>query len=263
MIIRRIREQAVKHSWFGVAVDIGILIIGIFLGLQANNWNDARIERGEADQYRSQIISSLRANESDMLARASFYRQVRSHALAALEVLHDPRSHPGEAFLVDAYLATDTNRRPLERAAYDEMVGSGIGRDSIGLETRSKMAAYYAQVPQFNENVLSITPYKDRLRRSMIYSVQQRIAERCGDLVRTLPTGVQIVSMPVHCSVGLEHATVAAAVARLKATDELDFDLTRQLADLDQKLSLFNRYARLAHELRVDLETSRDQSSRA
>lgn len=256
MVVHRIRDQVAKHNWFAVGVDLAVLVMGVFLGLQANNWNASRLENGQAREYRSEIIASLRANEADMLARGTYYGQVRTHALAALEMLQNSRSRPGEAFLVDAYLATNTNRRPLERSAYDEMIASGVGRDAVGLATRSQMAAYYAQVPQFNENVLSITAYKDRLRRAMIYSVQQRISAQCADSIRTLPNGVQIVSMADSCRVGLEPKTIAAAVRRLDATQDLDLDLTRQVADLDQKLMLFRRYARLAHELRVSLEAA-------
>jgi hypothetical protein len=256
MVSRRIRDEAAKHNWFGVAVELAIVIIGVFLGLQANNWNIARSESAEARQYRAQIVSSLRANETDMLARAAYYRQVRTHALAALAALESSPPRTDESFLVDAYLATNTNRRPLERSAYDEMISSGVGRDRIGLQTRSEMAAYYAQIPQFNENVLSITEYKDTLRSAMTYSVQKRIAEECRDVVRTLPTGVQIVSMPAECHADLEPKAAAGAIARLKGTPALDRDLTRQLADLDQKLVLFKRYARLAHDLRSKLEAA-------
>ena len=256
MVIRRIREEAIKHNWFSVAVELAIVMMGVFLGLQANNWNIARTESAQAQQYRAEIVSSLRANEADMLARAAYYRQVRAHALAALKVLESSPSRPTKAFLVDAYLATNTNRRPLERSAYDEMISSGVGRDNVGLQTRSAMAAYYAQIPQFNDNVLSITGYKETLRRAMTYPVQQRISNECTDIVRTLPTGVQIVSMAANCDVELEAKLAAAAIARLKQTTGLDLDLTRQLADLDQKLLLFNRYARLAHDLRVKLEAA-------
>ena len=141
MLIRRIRDQAVRHNWFGVAIDVAIVIVGVFLGLQANNWNAARAERAEAREYRSEIVSDLRANEADIIARSAFYGQVRAHALAALQALEDPHSQLGESFLVDAYLAADTNRRPLVRSAYDEMVDSGIGRDSVGLATRSNLRA--------------------------------------------------------------------------------------------------------------------------
>jgi len=255
VVIRRIRDQAVEHNWFAVCVDLAIVVVGVFLGLQASDWNTARIEKGEAREYRSEIIASLEANEADMLARAAYYEQVHAHALAALNILSHAKSRPGEQFLVDAYLATSTNRRPLERSAYDEMIASGVGRDEIGLATRAQMAAYYAQIPQFNENVLSIAPYKEQLRRTMIYSVQQRIAKSCADDVRTLPSGVQIVSMPGSCEVRLDPETVTTAINQLKSNHDLSLELTLQLADLDNKLGLFRRYATLAHELRVNLQS--------
>ena len=38
-MIHRIRADAAKHNWFAVAVDLGIVGAGVFLGIQASNWN--------------------------------------------------------------------------------------------------------------------------------------------------------------------------------------------------------------------------------
>jgi hypothetical protein len=261
MVIRRIRGHAMNHNWFAVAVDLAIVVVGVFLGLQANNWNASRLNNAEAREYQAQIISNLRANEADMRDRAAYYSQVRDHAVAALDALQAPKPLLGERFLVDAYLASSTNRRPLERSAYDEMVGSGVGRGTLGLRLREQMSAFYAQIPQFNDNVLSIAPYKETLRRSMLYSVQHRIGETCIDRVETAADGVQTVAMPTDCQVRLDHALVDAAVRGLEASPELEPDLTRQITDLDQKLYLFRRYGRLAHDLRIDLERGMSMAS--
>ena len=49
MVIRRIRDHVASHNWFAVAIDLGIVVVGVFLGTQANNWNEARIERQDAN----------------------------------------------------------------------------------------------------------------------------------------------------------------------------------------------------------------------
>ena len=41
-MIRRIREHVAHHNWFAVAIDLAIVVIGVFLGTQASNWNQTR-----------------------------------------------------------------------------------------------------------------------------------------------------------------------------------------------------------------------------
>ena len=69
------------------------------------------------------------------------------------------------------------------------------------------------------------------------------------------PSGTgQTATPPARCEPQLDPRQIALAVSRLKSTSELDLDLTRLVADLDQKLALFNRYAQLARDLRSDLQ---------
>ena len=35
-------EQMKKHHWGGVLIELVIVIVGVFIGLQVNNWNQAR-----------------------------------------------------------------------------------------------------------------------------------------------------------------------------------------------------------------------------
>jgi len=45
MVLHRMRGHVTNHNWFAVAIDVVIVVVGVFLGLQANNWNQDRIER--------------------------------------------------------------------------------------------------------------------------------------------------------------------------------------------------------------------------
>ena len=50
MVARRIREHVASYNWFAVLVDLIVVTIGVFIGIQASNWNSARIERDEVDR---------------------------------------------------------------------------------------------------------------------------------------------------------------------------------------------------------------------
>jgi len=66
MIIRRMAEAIREQNWFTVVIEILIVVIGIFLGLQVTEWNDERRARGEEQQYlarlQSDISSSIGSN---------------------------------------------------------------------------------------------------------------------------------------------------------------------------------------------------------
>lgn len=42
MILRRIKAHVEKENWFAVGIDFCIVVIGVFIGIQVANWNDAQ-----------------------------------------------------------------------------------------------------------------------------------------------------------------------------------------------------------------------------
>lgn len=254
MVVRRFREHVAKQNWFGVAIDVAIVVVGVFLGLQANNWNAARIEQAAIRDYRAEVIENLRANEISIGDQLDYYRQVSDHAVAALQVLETPGASMDEQFLIDAYQATQVRQRLLAHTAYDEMKSAGLGRMIAGPQVRARLTAYYSQLPQINDATLSVTAYRDRVRRAMPHNVQTRIRERCGDKIRLLPGGVVGSVLPQRCAMGLTQVEIDQAAARLRATLELNQDLTRRIADLDQRLRTLQLLQNRAQDLRSQLE---------
>ncbi len=47
MILRRITEHVKTQNWLAVAIDFVIVVGGVFIGIQAANWNAARAERAD------------------------------------------------------------------------------------------------------------------------------------------------------------------------------------------------------------------------
>ena len=255
-MLRRFREHAAKQDWFAVGVDVAIVVIGVFLGMQANNWNEDRIERSEAREYRAQIIDNLRTNEADVAARAHYYRQVRAHAIAALNALKQPNAPLGEPFLIDAYQASQVWQRPFERTAYDEMQASGVARKIGDARTRAELSGYYVGARGFEARTAEITPYRELLRRSMDLDVQERIRASCDDIMRNLPGGANAATLPDTCQLRLDPAVAASAAATLTAVPEMRENLTRLIVDIDQKMRLYDTTSRNVVRLRTDLENS-------
>ena len=60
MLLRRVIEHVNAQNWTAVALDFVIVVVGVFIGLQAANWNDAR-----RDQERQELVQ--KRLESDFL----------------------------------------------------------------------------------------------------------------------------------------------------------------------------------------------------
>ena len=152
--------------------------------MQANNWNEARVERQQEESYRYRLIEDLRTNESDLRQRRAYYSQVRRHSLAALDVLERPSPQAGEQFLIDAFQATQIIPRTLTRFTYDEMIAVG-GVDRIGdPSTRAKIKNYYSGIETGETTFHSTPPYREDLRRVMPYVAQKRVRERCREILQ-------------------------------------------------------------------------------
>ena len=62
MILRRLATAIRKQDWFTVFIETLIVVLGVFLGLQVNNWNEARKDRLEAETSRERLIADLHAD---------------------------------------------------------------------------------------------------------------------------------------------------------------------------------------------------------
>jgi hypothetical protein len=52
MILRRFTQHVTEQNWFAVGLDLVVVVVGIFLGLQVTQWNDARQDvRWEREFY--------------------------------------------------------------------------------------------------------------------------------------------------------------------------------------------------------------------
>ena len=253
MAVRRIREHVDGQNWFAVFVDLVIVTIGVFIGIQVSNWNAARLERGEARAYQAQIIDDLMANEQELDERARYYRQVRGHAIAAMEAL-DAAAPRGEEFLVDSYQATQVSPIRMERSAYDEMIAGGMAKSFADPAVRRRLSSYYAGTERLEEATIYSTGYRDRIRREMMFRVQQRLRERCSDVIAVSPEGVETITLPARCSLGLPSAMIAQAAENLSHVPELKEDLARHIGDLDVKVARFDRWLQVALDTRRSLE---------
>lgn len=238
MILRRLSDNLRTQNWLAIAIELVIVVIGVFIGIQVANWNEARVERNRAQTYITRIREDLAANTTDMQARIAYYQWVKAHALAALAAFERPPETLGAQFLIDAYQASQIVPRTVGRNTYDEILAVGAVNSISDVDTRRRLANYYLTV-QTREVILQyIPPYRERLRRHLPYAVQVQMTKKCAERLGANEQGAPVVTLPEQCSLDLSPGELSGAVAAVTIPD-IELDLNRSVADLDSKLTMF------------------------
>jgi hypothetical protein len=126
VLVRRISGYLKEQNWFAVWLDVGIVFIGVFIGLQANNWNEDRIAKATAHTYYERLAQDFRAEENTRLARIAYAERTRLHGETALRALEQPNAQLGGSFLIDMYQTTQVWYFTINRSTYNELLSTGI-----------------------------------------------------------------------------------------------------------------------------------------
>ncbi|MEM7052913.1 MAG: hypothetical protein AAF446_00045, partial [Pseudomonadota bacterium] len=59
MFFRKISKQLKDQDWTAVWIDFVIVVVGVYLGIQVDNWNDARADRDRAQVFADRLQSDL------------------------------------------------------------------------------------------------------------------------------------------------------------------------------------------------------------
>jgi len=78
MILRRLSAELRTQNWTTIAIELAIVIIGVFVGNQVSNWNEARLQKEQTARTLEQLRPELNG-EIDYFASIKRYYQVTGH----------------------------------------------------------------------------------------------------------------------------------------------------------------------------------------
>lgn len=138
--------QAREQNWFAVAIDFLIVILGVFLGIQAANWNEARQDRAQERRYYTQIVEDLRRDQQSLAGaqrRADRFDAAAENTLRAMRY-GIPADVSAGRFATDIHYAGYLNIPRPARTTYDELISTGNLRLLRSETAKRAIAEYYA-----------------------------------------------------------------------------------------------------------------------
>jgi hypothetical protein len=180
MILQRLGTRLRQQDWFAVAIELLLVIAGVFLGIQVANWNEQRKERATEAAYLARIAQDARrdvAQLDEIIRVAEVRKALLNHILpkASGQPLpegfetargrvpiervppYDPRSRfsPGMSLFILTPL--DDNR-----SAYETMINTGAIAGMTDLAVLRQIQEYYAAVDRVQHFELNLEQNRDK-----------------------------------------------------------------------------------------------------
>lgn len=236
MILHRLVDGLRKQDWFTVVVEVGIVVLGVFLGIEVANWNEDRQNRASAQSYLARLENDLGAQLYMWENAHVYFAQTSRHAQAALDARVRPAGELDQQFLIDLYQASNERWLSDRRSTYDELVATGRIDDLDNPGLREILSTSYNISARWQMVLEGRTEYRAVARQLMDHRVQQAIARACGDLYVENELGVIGLSLPTTCEIDLPASLVTGEIMRLHANEELLRHLRFQATTLRGRL---------------------------
>src|SRR5262245_20975021 len=113
MILRRFAHAIRAQNWFAVVLEVAVVVLGIFVGLQVNDWNQRRLERESDQRALALFVDELRLMREEASVDVEFVTSsLRDLSLASEVALNCDASDEERTRLTTAIWGTLNWRVP-------------------------------------------------------------------------------------------------------------------------------------------------------
>ena len=145
MLLRRISAHVRGENWFAVVLDLLVVVVGLFLGLQIDTWWEGQKEARIESTYLQEIREDFELNKSSLHAQISR----AEHIIRCMIVLHEQSTlvQPSLSIVELNEKFSSIHHMPafvIATRAYVNLTGSGDLKLLRNRRLKNLLAAYYA-----------------------------------------------------------------------------------------------------------------------
>lgn len=225
MILRRVVEHMKAQHWTAVAIELVIVVLGVFIGIRASNWNQARVDARLGQSYVRRLIHDLGQDRVAITARVDYYTAILHSIQVTDELLRTADADP-RALVINAYRASEVDYTPPVRSTWDEIVSSGHAGMLPPVTVQLGLPQYYAfdlGRDVYEQGLAS--PYRRTVRSIIPITMEAAIREGCSDERNSY--GV-LTGFAKTCRFRSSPAALAQVASELRANPAVAADLRFQ-----------------------------------
>ena len=179
MILRRFMQHVREQNWFAVSLDVIVVIVGIFLGLQVQNWYEEQGERALEEEYlmriEGELLQSIELNESVFNVGKSALDNL-SAIMKSIETC-EIAAGDEDSIATGLYRLSNTLPASYLRSVIDELNTTGNFKIIQNVALRDAFAGYM----QFFSTGLDVTnQMRDRINPHVTF-VEKQLVYRLKD----------------------------------------------------------------------------------
>jgi hypothetical protein len=168
MILRRLANALRRQDWFTVLIELLIVVVGIFIGLQVDDWNQRRIEKRQVHSYLEKLRGEVSNNVLAYREAIDSYQRSMDLFESYFNHLADPSQPMPDIGELSAQLCRNgvLQYPRYDNSAYDEMLSTGylrqIPEDQLRELLREYRARQTAAMKAFDLQAASVSDAFDR-----------------------------------------------------------------------------------------------------
>jgi len=146
MILHRIGSAIKKQDWSVVLIEIGIVVFGVFIGLQVDDWNNERKERAQEQAILERLLSEAENSVAFISEIVEDWAAQNETLKELIAFISDPDQFPmNEARAANVFpgLSRFPSMKP-SRTVLDELTASGQLKLIRSQSIRDAMGQYVA-----------------------------------------------------------------------------------------------------------------------
>ncbi|WP_412067265.1 hypothetical protein [Rubrivirga sp. IMCC43871] len=143
MILRRITQHVRDQNWTAIGIDLVIVVVGVFVGLQVNTWNEARVQAATEQATLVRLAEEFGAVEEELARAADNYVSTVQSTGVVIEALRAGTPPDNEAaFREHLARAGFVWGIPTQSTTYSEMVSTGAISHLSDADLRAALTRY-------------------------------------------------------------------------------------------------------------------------
>jgi hypothetical protein len=181
VILRRVIDHVRRQEWTAIAIDLVIVVVGVFIGIQVANWNAGVIEgretRGAMLRLEDDLRLSVKMTQSgiDFMAENARYSDLVFDRLAACDLPEADR----DAFATGLYRLGKLVPARLVRTTFDELRDGGrlglIRNQALRRSLNEAVRGQESHEVVFRLEVARTDPLIAYIESSVIYDIDGAI----------------------------------------------------------------------------------------
>jgi hypothetical protein len=193
-LFRKIRHQLLSKNNYGIYVlyatgEIVLVMVGILLALQIDNWNEARKDRSTEERYMERLLHDLQNDTIYFESQISLSERTISHLDSFLLEMYKAPKSPDDVERIMKHSSFETDDLILKNSTFRELISTGSMNIFSDQNIKVAIMDYY----HLGEEIAS------QIKEFNLFSTQVM-----ADVIAKAPSFSHLIIMKLQNDLGIE-----------------------------------------------------------